>query len=87
MIGCRGHSADAVESSRQAGNSSLEVSVAVTWVIDALEKFEDSWIGEGGGIQRLNLLDGDVSVSNDPTALESLGSGIIALRGVWSVED
>lgn len=86
MVGRRGHSADTVESGSQAEDSGLEVTVAVTWVVDTLEKFEGSWVWGAGGVEGLNLLDSDMGMSDDFTTLERLGSGIVILRGVWGIE-
>lgn len=86
MVGRGGQSANTVESGSQARDSSLEVAVAITWVVDTLEKFKSSRVWGAGGVEGLNLLDSDVGVSDDFTTLERLGSRIVILRGVWRIE-
>jgi hypothetical protein len=86
MVGSRAHGANTVESSRKTRDSSLEITIAVTGIVNTLEKFEDSRVRRTSRIQGVDLLDSDVSVTNDLTTLESLRCGIVGRSGIWSRE-
>jgi hypothetical protein len=79
MIRCCYHSADTIGSSwKTTSHSGTEASIAITGIIDTLEKCEGDRIRWGFGVDiSLQILDCNVSVAYNFAALKLLGSRII----------
>jgi hypothetical protein len=79
MIRCCYHGADTIGSSwKTTSHSGTEASIAITGIIDALEKCEGDRVRWGFGVDiSLQILDCHVSVAYDFAALKLLGSRII----------
>jgi hypothetical protein len=78
MVRRRSHGADTVDTSWETTrNGSGEPALPITSIVDTLEELEDSWVGWGGGTERADFLDCDVSVAHNVAALELLGCGVV----------
>jgi hypothetical protein len=84
MVRGRVHRADAVEPRRETtGDHSLEETLAVPVIIDTLEEGECLRVGRRCGSQvAAEILDGDVTVTDDVTTLELLRSGVVRGQGI-----
>jgi hypothetical protein len=85
MVGSRRHGADAVVTGgKSTGDISLNETLAVAGIVDALEEYE--LLGVEGGLRVkgvASVLDGDVGVANDPAVSTELsGTAVVGARGV-----
>lgn len=84
MVRSAGHGADPVETSREtSGDIGREQSLTVSVIVDTLEEGKGLWVGRSAGCEVIpEVLDGDVSMTDDVAALKSLRSSVVGVGGV-----
>ena len=84
MIGRAGHGADSVEAGGKTGSDvGRKQACTVSIVVDTLEESESLRVGRSAWCQVVTqILDGDVSVTDDIAALEFLRSRVIGVSGI-----
>lgn len=85
MVGRRVHGAETVDTRRKTG-CNIDTQYTIDGrCVDALEKGKDSWVRRLSVLERVDLLDGDVTMSNDIVSLQLLRRAIVVLLGVDKV--
>lgn len=84
MVGSAVHGANTVGSrGKTIGDRSLEKTLTISIVVDALEEGKVLWIRRSGGSNvATEILNRDVAVADDVTALELLGSSVVCADGI-----
>lgn len=82
MVAGRSHSADTVGTSGETtGGGSSQQAVAVSVIVDTLEEGKSSRVRRSRAVDGANALNSEMSMADNLSALESLGSRIVG--GLW----
>jgi len=85
MVSGRVHRAETIDSSRQAGSNINTQYTVLSWVVDSLEESEYGGIQWSGRREGIDLLYGDMAVTDYIAPLELLRCAIVIGVGVHKV--
>jgi len=87
MVGCRAEGANTIYARRKTiSNDSLEIAFSITGVVNTLEELKHIGGGCLFSVQGIELLNGNVGVSNNLPTFELLWSGIVGVCRVYEID-